>query len=205
MEQRGERVSDKAIEKRLKEHAAELWQKPDSYSRDLSLKVPSPRSIGRIRKEDWELMPHSEKAQYRLFHWPQSMERGDLPWEASAAGLELLRLRGENLSDPEFRPDHRMVTWFWRVNQAAPVASIGLRFVVAHMLWLREYHAYEDSISLRDIEHYIVHSMTPDIGYADWGRDMEELGKAFPSMENWYGPGKPIGPKEVSNGEEAGK
>lgn len=212
MEQRGGRVSDKAIETRLKEHADELWQKPDSYSRELSKKVPSPRSIGRIRKEDWEPKAESDKARYRLFYWPESIERGDIGWEESAAGLELLRLLDENVPDPEYRrPDNRLVKWFWRVSQAAPRASMGRQYVVAHLLWLRENHAFDDLIPLRDVEHYVAHNMTPDYVYADWGRDMAELGEAFPLMEhyisnvfkNWFSPkGAPISPEEVRNGEE---
>lgn len=55
---------------------------------------------------------------YRLVHWPETFERGDLPWEASAATLELLALQDRFAGFG--RPTLRLARWFWRVTMAAP-------------------------------------------------------------------------------------
>ena len=76
--------------------------------------APSVRSIGRIRENEWVPLSVEEKVQYREFYFPESMERGELPWEASAACLELLG------SDVELRPTVRLAQAFWRITLAAP-------------------------------------------------------------------------------------
>lgn len=94
--------------------------------------LPSERTIGRIKKK---LTP-TELMEYKTFHWPQSMESGSLPWEASAAAFELLRAKKPSKAAPFLddglfhttyftrrllgRPTVRQVRWFWRVTQAMP-------------------------------------------------------------------------------------
>jgi hypothetical protein len=71
--------------------------------------APSPRWVGGYLQTQ---LPEDLR-EYREFRWPESMERADLPWEASAAALELLGLLQE-------RPTVRLAEWFWRVTLAAP-------------------------------------------------------------------------------------
>ena len=78
---------------------------------------PSPSTVLRILRRRWDGITEEERAMYRRYHWPQSMERGDLPWDASAAALELLGLRHLRKHG---RPSIRLVRWYWRVAQAAP-------------------------------------------------------------------------------------
>lgn len=78
---------------------------------------PSPRWVGDVLKKEWDGMSSSEQAQYRQFYWPTSLERGDLPWEASAACLKLLALRVER---PDWRPSIRLARLYWQVHQSAP-------------------------------------------------------------------------------------
>ncbi|MFH1141198.1 MAG: hypothetical protein V1724_05965, partial [Chloroflexota bacterium] len=42
---------------------------------------PHERTIGRILRRKWDPLGEEQRAQYRYFYWPESMERGDLPWE----------------------------------------------------------------------------------------------------------------------------
>jgi len=81
---------------------------------------PSESTVGRIQRK-FRQKPDEERRLCRWFYWPESCERGDLPWEASEAALELLRFwqRGS----PTTRPSVRLARWFWRITQAAPNAS----------------------------------------------------------------------------------
>jgi len=82
------KVSAAQIQRELIEEAKELRDSPDRNIRALADKVPSPRSIGRIRENRWETLSESERT---LFHWPTSMEQGALPWEVAPYALECLR------------------------------------------------------------------------------------------------------------------
>ena len=73
-------------------------------------KPPSPRSIDRIRVGEWESKTLEEKIEYQDLSWPESMERGDLPWEASAAALELLGALAARC-DPECARRVRSLQW----------------------------------------------------------------------------------------------
>lgn len=81
---------------------------------------PSERTIQRIKDD----ITPEERIDYSSFHWPESMLRRDLPWEASAAALELLA-NTDVVRQP--RPPVRAVRWFWRVTLAAPHASFEVR------------------------------------------------------------------------------
>ena len=90
--------------------------------------VPSEATVRRILRRYWDQMSEVDQNQYLYFYWPESMERGDLPWEASAAAIELLRyypIHMENTAADTTarvnkRPSIRLVKWFWRVTQAMP-------------------------------------------------------------------------------------
>lgn len=77
---------------------------------------PAIRTVAKYRAAYNNKSAH-EKVGYRTFHWPESMERRDLPWEASAACLELL---GLSLDSPYGRPSIRVGRWYWRLSLAAP-------------------------------------------------------------------------------------
>ena len=90
IEQRNEKPSDKWIRQVLEKEAEALEEGGNAEARALADRVPSERTISRIRKEEWPLVKPEDRARYRRFYWPESMERRDLPWEASVAALELL-------------------------------------------------------------------------------------------------------------------
>ena len=102
-----ERLTDQAIVKRLKAVAPRIGRTD----------VPSARSVGRVRKEFFE-QPEQVRREYHRLHWPESMENGSLPWEASAAALELLRMPAKG------RPPARLVKWFYRLTLAVPDAPL---------------------------------------------------------------------------------
>jgi hypothetical protein len=109
-------------------------KKVDDHRKQIAGKVPSARTVSRIMKE-FDPSPEEEKAQYRHFYWPESMERGDLPWEASAAGLEILASLGHarwasvGRGLPESaRPSIRLVKWLWRITLVAPGSGFTERY-----------------------------------------------------------------------------
>ncbi len=93
-------------------------------------------TVGRYRKK-WEALKPSERAHYRSVSWPETFERGDLPWEASAVVFELLHA-SRRAGLPLVRPLVRTARWFWRVTQAAPGAPLAHRAFVAGMLSAEE-------------------------------------------------------------------
>lgn len=125
-----ERLTDQAIVRRLKDVAPRIGRTD----------VPSARSVGRIRKEFLE-QPEEVRREYYRFHWPESMEDGSLPWDASAAGLELIR------ADENVRPPLRLVKWFWRISTTAPDAPYSYRRGMAGILAAAE----------------IIGALTPDV------------------------------------------
>ena len=115
---------------------AELFQKSDEATeRTLSNNVPSPRTISRVRDE-WRAMEQSERVQYQQFFWPETMQGGALPWEASSAALELLMFLDSN--GVRERPPIRLVMWYWRVIQASRDMSRAQSFSIAAELTRQE-------------------------------------------------------------------
>ena len=104
-------------------------------------KPPKARAV-RYSIEKHKLLPPEEQRQYALFHWPGSLGSPDLPWEASAACLELLAyFQQANRWDPAHyasRPTIRLAKWFWRVTLAAPDAPFHYRRAVAVSLAISE-------------------------------------------------------------------
>lgn len=105
-------------------------------------KLPAARTIARYRQTFREL-PEQEKLLYAEFAWPESMEAGALPWEASRAAMDLLVFLGA-----EFTPTNRDVLWFWRLTLAAPDMPIKERAAMAETL---TYHR-DDLTAVADIE-----------------------------------------------------
>ena len=90
---------------------------------------PAVRTVNKYHKEYNEL-PDPMKTGYRLFHWPECMESGLIPWEASKSALELLG----HLQRQGKRPLVRVVRWYWRISQAAPSEPWGERARAARYL-----------------------------------------------------------------------
>jgi hypothetical protein len=148
------------IQRHLEDSAGE-----NSELKRIKDRLPSVRTIERIRVE-WKPKTQEEKAPYRSFYWPESMERGDLPWEASESALELLGLFDKKRGGLRVRPPVRFVKWFWRVSQAAPGAGSAGRVMAAVVLASNE--VSETPISLRAVEGYIA--------YRPWeGEDQKQL------------------------------
>ena len=97
---------------------------------------PSSRTVGRALKDFQDMQPE-EQDQYRYFYWPETMEAGTLPWEASRSALELLG-HMEDIGPRGGRPTIRYVKWFWRLTQVAPDASIQERREFAAYLGLSD-------------------------------------------------------------------
>ena len=97
--------------------------------------APSVRSIARIRLSDWDPKSKEEKDLYREFYYPEAMEHSQLPWEASAACLELLGrvFIGAATGLGEKRPTIRLARAFWRITLAAPDLSARKRVRFARM------------------------------------------------------------------------
>ena len=76
---------------------------------------PAARTVDRYRSQD--AFPAVERTPYRLVYWPESFERGDLPWEAALSALRLLKV---SFGKKGARPTVRFVRWYWRVSQSAP-------------------------------------------------------------------------------------
>jgi hypothetical protein len=93
---------------------------------------PSDRVVGRIQSEFDAELSAQEQGQYKLLYWPERMLDKSLPWDASAAALELLCYFNEHMEGK--RPLVRLCTWFWRVTQAAPDAPVRDRVQRAHGL-----------------------------------------------------------------------
>ena len=121
---------------------------------------PSARAVGRILKRLRD-MSEQDVGQYRYVFWPESFERGDLPWEAQAATLELLKFMNDSPdavpdaeaepdlcygAEPRFaedaiaslsRPSVYVARWYWRLSQALPYSSPGTKFSFALDFWRR--------------------------------------------------------------------
>ena len=93
---------------------------------------PSARWVGSILAS----VNDDQLREYRKLHWPESFQRGDLPWEASAAALELLMFLDSN--GVRERPPIRLVMWYWRVIQAVRDMSRAVSFSIAAELTRQE-------------------------------------------------------------------
>jgi hypothetical protein len=114
----------------------ELKQEAEKSGRE---DYPSERWVGKYLREGWDELTEGQKQRYALLSWPGSMEDGALPWEASAADLELLAYLNDLHSS---RPNHEEALWFWRVTQAAPDAPLDLRYDLSTILATRPLMGY---------------------------------------------------------------
>ncbi|MFH1141999.1 MAG: hypothetical protein V1724_10165 [Chloroflexota bacterium] len=111
--------------------AARLLVEAQEKGRDDS---PSARTVRRMR-EEFKTEPAHAQAQYRAFYWPESMERGDIPWEASVHCMELLGYLFHSSRAEEYgRPTIRQAKWFWRVSTAVPDLHLAERESLARLL-----------------------------------------------------------------------
>ena len=105
----GPRTGPTPILRELKDRVERLRKSGEQFPND----YPSTRTIQRI-KED---ITPKELREYESFRWPESMKAGSLPWEASAATLELL---GYWRRQSHRRTSVRLARWHWYATQAAP-------------------------------------------------------------------------------------
>ena len=111
--------------------ANELWA--EKLPEDENVGVPpSARWVGSILAN----VNEDQLREYRKLHWPESFQRGDLPWEASAAALELLMFLDSN--GVRERPPIRLVKWYWRVIQASRDMGRNVTFSIAAELTRQE-------------------------------------------------------------------
>ena len=174
IEQRGEKPSDKWIWEVLQKEAAYLREDGSAEDQVLANRVPSQRTISRIRKEEFPQLSKEGRARYRIFYWPESMERGDLPWEASAAALELLH-EIDKLSNKALQPSVKAVRFFWHVNQAAHDAPFWLRMGAAMLLMK----------AARDHDWGLERAVQWLLAYRPWHRnDRDQYKKALERSSN---------------------
>lgn len=137
---------------------------------------PSERTVRRLRDEH-RARSEPERAHYREVRWPETMEQGALPWEASAALLELLRQRASFNT----RPTVREARWFWRVTQAAPDAPVRSRATLAG--WLAAWEALGageiPEVEVRRVEGYLSYRPWTDQGAIAYEAAVTE-GRALP-------------------------
>jgi len=112
---------------------------------------PSTATVRRIIKREWDGMTEEERASYRSFHWPESFERGDLPWEASRTLLAFLRLTSQYGARPSVRECH----WYWQMHQAAPDAPPGVLDWIAQGLVDLDVSGALSVNKLREVEGYL--------------------------------------------------
>ncbi|PZC50576.1 MAG: hypothetical protein DK304_000784 [Chloroflexi bacterium] len=96
-----------------------------------------------------------EERMYRTFHWPESMNNGDLPWEASSSGLELLQFLDQETRGLSERPPVMLVKWFWKITQVIPRLAVRNRFLSAVLLSTGE--LYDRSTFFREIEWWLAY------------------------------------------------
>jgi hypothetical protein len=161
---------------------------------------PSARTVGRILKNEWEELPEADRAEYRVFYWPESMESEDLPWEASSSALELLHFHDSRVGIRE-RPLVRLVRWFWRVSQAAPGCPIYARLMAAQMLtshevgggqglvrgveWFLAYRPWDGETGLKAYEDAVSRAANP-IPRMEGSMTVTESGlENNPEMRSW--------------------
>ncbi len=134
-----------AIEKETRNRAEELAANHPDWSalaiqRRLKFenRKASPRTVSRWLTE-FRGRTEEEKFEYKVFSWPESMEKGFLPWEAARSLLDLLErllhtYKGTAEAAIYTLPTNLEARWFWRVTQAAPDAPIDTRANIARFL-----------------------------------------------------------------------
>tara|TARA_Y100000590_G_scaffold413145_1_gene508704 strand:+ start:1071 stop:1745 length:675 start_codon:yes stop_codon:yes gene_type:complete len=101
-----------------------------------------------------------EERMYRTFYWPESMDNGDLPWEASSSGLELLQFLDQETRGLSERPPVILVKWFWKVAAIIPKLAVKNRFLSSVLLSTGE--LYDQPKFLREIEWWLAYQPWED-------------------------------------------
>lgn len=131
---------------------------------------PSERTIRRYQ-DQIRNAPESVQREYRQVYWPETFERGDLPWEAAEATLELMRLVAGQQRPQDLRPQVREARWYWYVTLAIPTSPPEYRWYLASLLahakttMMRvyscggEWRAYPDAeAARREVENYLLNA-----------------------------------------------
>lgn len=119
-------------------------------------KEPPPLSAATVRRiiaREWPKLSAEQRRDFRYVHWPETFERGDLPWEAAPAALELVAAGERN---GEGRPPVRLTKWLCRVTLAVPDAPWDARLIVASVLAESEArgHPYPGGVERLLVEHH---------------------------------------------------
>ncbi len=108
------KVSVAEIERRLDKHA-----KTDECPAERRADVPRGNTIRRMR----ERFPEEDHGPYRFVQWPETFERGDLPWESAPFVIELMRevckMFGRT-EPPPMGPPVKLAYWYWRIRTSCP-------------------------------------------------------------------------------------
>ena len=120
--------------------------------------LPKERTIRDIAKRFGELTPERQQ-QYSQFHWPEAMAAELLPWEASAAALELLRAHPWSS-----RPLIRLVRWFWRVSMAVPDAPFEQRKDRAVLLAMNDVAESPAPLVFETVEGWMLYQPWTSVG-----------------------------------------
>ncbi|MDP2857254.1 MAG: hypothetical protein Q8P50_04665 [Bacillota bacterium] len=122
---------------------------------------PSERTIRKYMREIREASDDVQR-EYRFIYWPETFERGDLPWEAAEHVFELLRsailpVMDQPVLVEAFRPELREARWFWRVTQTAPAMSFEDRRSVALFLLQDEvFGSHKNHETKRTMERHVL-------------------------------------------------
>jgi hypothetical protein len=118
-------------------------------------KVPSEKTIQR-QVAAWNQLLPEDKAQYRVFRWPESMKSGQIPWEASRCLLDLLHFQHKRGRPPVLISFAR---WYWRASEAMPGAAIEERMYVASQLTFWEVvPALREAAQAAALESYLAYA-----------------------------------------------
>jgi hypothetical protein len=117
----------------------------------IQLTLPTERTIARIKKDFVTKQPE-ERRPFHYFSWPEAMESGAVPWEASAAMLDLLQMFRQKDFD---RPMIGTAAWFWRITQARPDLDIARRFDLANRCALLEAQDQKPGDAFQGVEWFL--------------------------------------------------
>jgi hypothetical protein len=143
--------------------------------------LPSERTISREIKKFRALIAEKPEVQtaYREFHWPVSMGGEDLPWEASAALLDLLCYLNESPHD-NGRPLISVARWFWRVTQARPTVAVSSRLFIAKMLALADAAGVDHTPGIEWMTAYHAADSFPAVWFGD--ATVADAGELIPEI-----------------------
>ncbi len=154
-----ERLSTAAVMRGL-EKEAEKVGRTDS---------PSESTVRRWR-EEFRQLSAAQRLDYGLARWPDAMESGALPWEASASLMELLTHALAKGAPPSVR----LARWHFHVSLAAPDAPWHERLRVSGYLTALEMIGSISDKDRRAAEGYLAFKPWTEQGAALYGRLVKE-------------------------------